>query len=62
MDLTMLPSKKTRAEWSCGLLLIAQGNSVIEITPDQAAALSAFILKTSRPAKVADGHGKDLGV
>lgn len=61
MDLTMLPSKKTVAEWSGALLVIAQGNSVIELTPDQAAEIYRFIGKTLTRAVVLAGERQDLG-
>lgn len=61
MTLTMLPSKKTRAEWSSGLLLIAQGNSVIELTPDQAKKLAIFICETVVQAPIEDGKNQDMG-
>lgn len=61
MDLTMLPSKKTRAQWSSDLLLIAQGNSVIELTPDQAAKLLDFIQLTLKPASMLRHDAQDLG-
>lgn len=61
MDLTMLPSKKTVAEWEGALLVIAQGNSVIEITPDQAAELYLFIGRTVTRAVVMAGERQDLG-
>lgn len=61
MDLTMLPSKKTIANWSQGLLMIDQGNSVIELTPDQAVELYRFIGVTTIPAVVLEGERKDLG-
>lgn len=62
MDLTMLPSKKTRAEWSSDLLVIAQGNSVIELTPGQATELYKFIGTTLSPAVYLQGEPKDLGM
>lgn len=61
MDLTMLPSKKTVAEWEGKLLMIAQGNSVIELTPDQAAELYRFIGATLTRAVVLAGERQDLG-
>lgn len=62
MDLTLLPSKKTVAKWESGLLVIAQGNSVIELTVEQATFLQAFILNTSVPATLENGKAQDLGV
>lgn len=61
MDLTLLPSKKTVANWSQGLLMIAQGNSVLELTPEQAVALYRFIGLTTIPATVLEGERQDLG-
>jgi hypothetical protein len=61
MDLTLLPSKKTVAEWSDGLLAIAQGNSVIELTPDQATQIYKFIGTTMTQAVVLEGERQDLG-
>lgn len=61
MDLTLLPTKKTVANWAHGLLAIAQGNSVIELTPDQAIELYRFIGSTTVPAVVLEGERKDLG-
>ncbi len=61
MDLNMLPSKKTVGQWSNGLLVIAQGNSVIELTPDQAVELYRFIGATTVPAVVLEGERQDLG-
>lgn len=61
MDLTMLPSKKTVGQWSSGLLVIAQGNSVIELTPDQAKELYSFIGSSMVPAVVPEGKRQDLG-
>lgn len=61
MELTMLPSKKTRVEWSSGLLVLAQGNSVIELTPDQATELYKFIGTTLAQAVVLEGERQDLG-
>lgn len=61
MELTMLPSKKTRAEWSDGLLMIAQGNCVIELTPDQARRLAIFICETVVHQPITDGDNRDLG-
>lgn len=49
MDLIMHPSKKTLAKWEGNLLMIAQGNSVIELTPGQAAELLEFIQATRKP-------------
>jgi len=61
-SLTLLPSKKTRAEWCLDLLMIAQGNSVIELTPQQAAELYKFIGTTLSPAIYLQGDPKDLGM
>lgn len=61
MDLTMLPSKKTVGQWANGLLVIAQGNSVIELTTDQAIELYRFIGSTTVPAVVLEGERQDLG-
>lgn len=61
MDLTLLPSKRTVANWSQGLLLIAQGNSVIELTPDQAVELCRFVGVTMIPSVVIESERKDLG-
>lgn len=61
MDLTLLPSKKTVAEWYGALLMVAQGNSVIELTPDQAAELYRFIGTTLTRAVVLSGERQDLG-
>lgn len=61
MELTMLPSKKTRAEWSEGLLMIAQGNCVIELTPDQAHELVDFVKTTSGHSTALDGEKRDMG-
>lgn len=61
MDLTILPSKKTVARWENGMLVIAQGNSVVELAPDQAAKLYKFIGTTMSPAVVIEGERQDLG-
>lgn len=61
MDLTMLPSKKTVAKWEGKHLMIAQGNSVIELTPGQAAELIDFIHLTSKPASFFRDSKQDLG-
>lgn len=61
MDLTMLPSKKAVAQWESGLLVIAQGNSVIELTPDQVTHLYKFIGTTMKHAVVLEGERQDLG-
>jgi hypothetical protein len=61
MDLTLLPTKKTIARWDAGLLAIAQGNSVVELTPDQAVELYKFIGQTMIPAAVISGERQDLG-
>jgi hypothetical protein len=61
MDLTLLPSKKTVAKWELGVLVIAQGNSVIELTPEQAAAVYKFIGTTMKHAVVLEGERQDLG-
>lgn len=61
MDLTILPSKKTVAQWESRLLVIAQGNSVIELTPDQATQLYKFIGTTMKHAVVLEGERQDLG-
>lgn len=60
MDLTLLPSKKTVAKWESGLLVIAQGNSVVELTPEQAIAMQVFISETVVPRMISDER-KDLG-
>ena len=60
MDLTLLPSKKTVAKWESGLLVIAQGNSVVELTPEQAIAMQVFISETVVPRMISDDR-KDLG-
>lgn len=62
MDLTILPSKKTVAQWESRLLVIAQGNAVIELTPDQATELLDFIQLTLKPASFFRHDKKDLGV
>ena len=59
MDLTLLPSKKTVAKWESGLLVIAQGNSVVELTPEQAIAMQVFISETVVPRMISDER-KDL--
>lgn len=61
MDLTMLPSKKTLAKWENGMLVIAQGNWVVELTPEQATRLYKFIGTTLVQAVVLEGERKDLG-
>lgn len=61
MDLTLIPSKKTIIQWSDCLLAIAQGNSVIELTPDQATQLYKFIGTTMKHAIVLEGARQDLG-
>jgi hypothetical protein len=61
MDLTMLPSKKTVAKWECKMLMIAQGNSVIELTPDQADELLEFIQLTRKPSSLFRDSKQDLG-
>lgn len=61
MDLTMLPSKKTVAKWEGKQLMIAQGNSVIELTPGQAAELRDFIQLTIKPASFFRDSKQDLG-
>lgn len=61
VDLTLLPSKKTVGQWANGLLVIAQGNSVIELTPGQAIELYRFIGTTTVPAVVIEGDRQDLG-
>ncbi len=61
MDLTLLPSKKTVAQWEGKMLVIAQANSVIEITPDQAAELHRFIGRTLTRAVVLADERQDLG-
>lgn len=60
MDLTLLPSKKTVAKWESGLLVIAQGNSVVELTPEKAIAMQVFISETVAPRMISDER-KDLG-
>lgn len=60
MDLTLLQSKKTVAKWESGLLVIAQGNSVVELTPEQAIAMQVFISETVVPRMISDER-KDLG-
>lgn len=60
MDLTLLPSKKTVAKWESGLLVIAQGNSVVELTPEQAIAMQVFISETVAPRMISDER-KDHG-
>lgn len=60
MDLTLLPSKKTVAKWESGLLVIAQGNSVVDLTPEQAIAMQVFISETVVPRMISDER-KDLG-
>lgn len=61
MDLTMLPSKKTIARWESGMLVIAQGNWIVELTPDQATKLYKFIGTTMKHAVVLEGERQDLG-
>lgn len=61
MDLTMLPSKKTIAKWENGMLVIAQGNWVVELIPDQATQLYKFIGTTMKHAVVLEGERQDLG-
>lgn len=61
MDLTMLPSKKTVARWESGMLVIAQGNWVVELTPEQATKLYKFIGTTLVQAVVLDGERQDMG-
>lgn len=61
MDLTLLPSKKTVSQWENGMLVIAQGNSVIELTPDQVTQLYKFIGTTMKHAVVLEGERQDLG-
>ena len=52
MDLTMVPSKKTVAKWEGRHLMIAQGNSVIQLTASQADELLGFIKLTINPASL----------
>lgn len=61
MDLTMLPSKKTIAKWESEMFVIAQGNSVIDLTTDQAARLQDFIQLTLKPAAFFRDSQEDLG-
>jgi len=61
MDLTLFPSKKTVARWENGMLVIAQGNWVVELTPDQATRLYTFIGTTMKHAVVLEGELQDLG-
>lgn len=61
MDLTLLPSKKTLVQWESGMLVIAQGNSVVELTTDQAANLLEFIQLTLKPASIVRDSKTDLG-
>ena len=61
MDLTMNPSKKTVAKWEGKHLMIAQGNSVIELTPGQAAELLSFIQLTRIPTSLFRDSKQDLG-
>lgn len=61
MDLTMLPSKKTVARFESRMLVIAQGNSVIELTLDQATELVLFIEDSLSPAITIGDATKDLG-
>lgn len=61
MDLTLLPSKKTVAKWELGVLVVAQGNSVIELTPEQAVEVYKFIGTTMKHAIVLEGARQDLG-
>lgn len=61
MDLTILPSKKTVARWENGMLVIAQGNCVVELAPDQATQLYKFIDTTLAQAVVLEGERQDLG-
>lgn len=61
MDLTILPTKKTVARWEHGLLVIAQGNAVIELTPDQAEVVLKFIEDNLAPSIVNEGASQDLG-
>lgn len=61
MDLTLLPSKKTVARWENGMLVIAQGNWVVELTTEQATRLYKFIGTTLVQAIVLEGERQDLG-
>lgn len=61
MYLTILPSKKTVARWENGMLVIAQGNWVVELTPDQATQLYRFIGTSMKHAIVLEGERQDLG-
>lgn len=61
MDLTMLPSKKTVIRCELGLLVIAQGNSVIELTSEQAAELYKFVGKNVKRVAMLESSSKDLG-
>ena len=61
MDLKMLPSKKTVAKWEGKNLMIAQGNSVIQLTAGQADELLDFIKFTINPASLLRGCKNDLG-
>lgn len=61
MDLTLLPSKKTVAQWEGKMLMIAQGNFVIELTPGQAEELREFIQSTIKPQSFFRDSKQDLG-
>lgn len=60
MDLTLLPSKKTVARWENGMLVIAQGNWVVELTPEQATRLYQFVGTSLVPAVVLEGSRQDI--
>jgi len=61
MDLTMLPSKKTIAKFESRMLVIAQGNSVIELTLDQAEELVRFVEDNLAPSVTTGDQLQDLG-
>lgn len=60
MNLTLHPTKKTVAQWESGKLLIAQGNSVIDLNRDQAHELLKFLNATYTPAFFDDGAREEL--
>lgn len=61
MDLTLLPSKKTLIRYELGVLVIAQGNSVIELTPEQAGEVCKFIIKNVKRPTMLSVAPQDLG-
>ena len=62
MDLTLLPSKKTIAKFESRMLVIAQGNSVIELTLDQAEQLVRFVDDNLAPSVTTGDQTQDLGM